>query len=78
MEPFAMEPFAMEPFTIEPFVMEPLRFDLYLPCGGEVVLLLIDDLLLEDITSLLSGTLAQEVVVDLDVGDVSLVAWDHS
>lgn len=52
-------------------------FDNHLPSGGEVVLLLVNNCFLKDIASLLSDTLANELVVDLHVWDIALVAWDH-
>lgn len=43
---------------------------------GEVVLLSVDHIWLQYITGLLSGTLLQELVVNLDVWYVSFVAWN--
>jgi len=47
-------------------------------CGRVVVLDLVDDLGLEDVAGLLGDALADELVVDLDIGDIALVAWDDS
>jgi len=46
--------------------------------GGEVVLLLVNDLLLEHIAGLLSNPLSNELVVNRNIGHIALVAWDHS
>ena len=54
-----------------------LKLIAYLPCGGEIVLGFVEHLLPEDLARLLSDALAEVLVVDLDAGDVTLVAWNH-
>ena len=49
----------------------------YLPSGGVVVARRVNDRLLEDVTRLLCYTLAEVLVVDLDLWDVALVAGNH-
>ena len=50
--------------------------DLYLPCSTEVVLSLVNDCFLKHIAGLFSGTLLEVLVVDFDIWNVSLVAWN--
>ena len=49
----------------------------YLPSRGEFLLLIVDDIGLEDLARLLSLSLAEVHVVDVDERDVTLVSWDH-
>lgn len=48
-----------------------------LPCGGEAVVSLIDDVFSENFTGLFCDTLSKELVVDLYAWDVTLVAWNN-
>ena len=49
-----------------------------LPGGGEVVVSFIDDVLAEDLTGLLSLSLANVVVLDFDTGYIASVAWNDA
>ena len=48
----------------------------YLPCGRVGVAWLVNHFWLEDLSGLLCDALPEELVVDLDAGNVALVAWD--
>ena len=54
-----------------------LKLIVYLPCGGEIVLGFVEHFLAEDFARLLSDALTEVLIVDLDAGNVTLVAWNH-